>query len=160
MDLIIIILPVVTKDLPVSPRFTPYDFLSRCKFSTLTTRQPMYVELFQRFSSDLFAGWSRSRCISITPRDDGVFRGKVLLPRIPPRRPIITSNKPDSLRRNVQIVPFLRPSWSSLENSTADFPDDSLTCCVDRRLRPMAGTWPTLLGRDAFDVAGLMQLQF
>ena len=37
MDLIITILPVVTKDLPISPRFTPYDFLSRCKFSTLTT---------------------------------------------------------------------------------------------------------------------------
>ena len=32
MDLIITILPVVTiKDLPISPRFTPYDFLSRCK---------------------------------------------------------------------------------------------------------------------------------
>ena len=44
MDLIITILPVVTKDLPISPRFTPYNFLSRCKFSTLTTRQPM-VEL-------------------------------------------------------------------------------------------------------------------
>ena len=41
MDLIITILPVVTKDLPISTRFTPYDFLSRCKFSTLTTRQPM-----------------------------------------------------------------------------------------------------------------------
>ena len=35
MDLILTILPVVTKDLPISPRFTPYDFLSRCKFSTL-----------------------------------------------------------------------------------------------------------------------------
>ena len=45
MDLIIIILPVVTKDLPISPRFTPYNFLSRCKFSTLTTRQPM-VEFY------------------------------------------------------------------------------------------------------------------
>ena len=41
MDLIITILAVVTKDLPISPRFTPYNFLSRCKFSTLTTRQPM-----------------------------------------------------------------------------------------------------------------------
>ena len=40
MVLIITILPVVTKDLPISPRFTPYNFLSRCKFSTLTTRQP------------------------------------------------------------------------------------------------------------------------
>ena len=41
MDLIITILSVVTKNLPISPRFTPYDFLSRCKFSTLTTCQPM-----------------------------------------------------------------------------------------------------------------------
>ena len=35
MDLIITILPVDTKDLPISPRCTPYNFLSRCKFSTL-----------------------------------------------------------------------------------------------------------------------------
>ena len=37
---------------PISPRFTPYDFLSRCKFSTLTTRQPMlefYLLTFPRF---------------------------------------------------------------------------------------------------------------
>ena len=43
MDLVITILLVVTKDLPISPRFTPYNFLSRCKFSTLTTRQPMVL---------------------------------------------------------------------------------------------------------------------
>ena len=52
MDLIITIQPVVTKDLPISPRFTPYNFLSRCKFSTLTTRQPMvefYLLTFPRF---------------------------------------------------------------------------------------------------------------
>ena len=53
MDLIITILPVVTKDRPISPRFTAYDFLSRCKFSTLlTTRQPMvdfYLLTFPRF---------------------------------------------------------------------------------------------------------------
>ena len=52
MDLIITILPVVTKDLPISTRFTPYIFLSRCKFSTLTTRQPMvefYLLTFPRF---------------------------------------------------------------------------------------------------------------
>ena len=52
MDLIITILPVVTKHLPISPRFTPYNFLSRCKFSTLTTRQPMvelYLLTFPRF---------------------------------------------------------------------------------------------------------------
>ena len=34
-------LAVVTKDLPISPRFTPYDLLSSCKLSTLTTRQLM-----------------------------------------------------------------------------------------------------------------------
>ena len=39
------ILHVVTKDLPISPRITPYDFLSRCKFSTLTIRQLM-VEFY------------------------------------------------------------------------------------------------------------------
>ena len=52
MDLIITILPVDTKDLPISPRFTPYIFLSRCKFRTLTTRQPMggfYLLTFPRF---------------------------------------------------------------------------------------------------------------
>ena len=52
MDLIITILPVVTKDLPIPPRFTPYSFLSRRKFSTLTTRQPMaefYLLTFPRF---------------------------------------------------------------------------------------------------------------
>ena len=46
------ILPVVTKDLPISPRFTPYESLSRCEFSTLTTRQPMiefYLLTFSRF---------------------------------------------------------------------------------------------------------------
>ena len=52
MDLIVTILPVVTKNLPISPRFTPYGFLSRCKFSTLTTRQLMvefYLLTFPRF---------------------------------------------------------------------------------------------------------------
>ena len=52
MDLIITILSVVTKELPISPRFTPYDFLSRCKFNSLTTRQPMaefYLLTFPRF---------------------------------------------------------------------------------------------------------------
>ena len=42
MDLIITILP---EGPPISPRFTPYEFLSRFKFSTPTTRQPM-VELY------------------------------------------------------------------------------------------------------------------
>ena len=41
------------KDLPISPRFTPYDFLSRCKFNTLTTRQPM-VDFFTYSRSHAF----------------------------------------------------------------------------------------------------------
>ena len=52
MDLIITILSVALEDLPISPRFTPYNFLSRCKFSTLTSRQPMvelYLLTFPRF---------------------------------------------------------------------------------------------------------------
>ena len=53
MDLTITILPVVTKDISISPRFTPYDFLSRCKFSTLTTRQPTWLN-FTYLSSHHF----------------------------------------------------------------------------------------------------------
>ena len=52
MDLIITILPVVTKDLSISPLFTPYDFLSRCKFSTQLVSQPIiefYLLTFPRF---------------------------------------------------------------------------------------------------------------
>ena len=33
----VVILPAVTRDLPISPRFSPTIFLSRCKFSTLFT---------------------------------------------------------------------------------------------------------------------------
>ena len=50
MDLIITILPVDTNDLPISPRFTPYDFLSRCKFSNLTTRQWLNFTYFPTIS--------------------------------------------------------------------------------------------------------------
>ena len=45
MSLSVAILPVVTitmnKDLTISLRFSPYEVSSRCKFSTLTTRQLM-----------------------------------------------------------------------------------------------------------------------
>ena len=61
MDLVIIILPVVTitKDLPISPRFTPYDFLLRCKFSNLTTCQLM-VE-FSLSLRNLISGYECGR---------------------------------------------------------------------------------------------------
>ena len=52
MDLFITILPVVTKDLPIAPRSTPCDFLLRCKFSNLTTREPMVIIVKWNISID------------------------------------------------------------------------------------------------------------
>ena len=52
MDLIITILPVVTKDLPISPRFTLYNFFIAMQVQHFTTRQPMvefYLLTFPRF---------------------------------------------------------------------------------------------------------------
>ena len=49
MDLIITILPVDTKNVPISLRFTPYNFFIAMQF---TTRQPMvefYLLTFPRF---------------------------------------------------------------------------------------------------------------
>ena len=48
MDRIITILPVVTQDLRIFPRFTPYDFLLQCKFINLTTRQLMVGFIYSR----------------------------------------------------------------------------------------------------------------
>ena len=39
------ILPMVTKYLPISPRFTRYEYLSRWKFGSLTARQSMVAFL-------------------------------------------------------------------------------------------------------------------
>ena len=53
MGLNVAILPaVVTNNLLISFRFKPYEFLSRCKFRTLTTRQPIvefYLLTYPRF---------------------------------------------------------------------------------------------------------------
>ena len=52
MGLNVAILPVGTKDFPISSRFTPYEFLSRCDVSALTTRQPkvdFYVLTYLHF---------------------------------------------------------------------------------------------------------------
>ena len=52
MDLILTILPLITKGLPISPRLPPYCFLSRHKLSNFTTRQLMvefYLLTFPRF---------------------------------------------------------------------------------------------------------------
>ena len=55
MDLIIIILPVVTKDLPISPRFTPYIFFYRDASSALLQLVNQwlnfYLLAFPRFPS-------------------------------------------------------------------------------------------------------------
>ena len=47
MDVIATILPAVsvTKDLPISPRFTPYDFLSRCNVSSFFPFFVYYLEM-------------------------------------------------------------------------------------------------------------------
>ena len=56
MDVIITILLVVTKDFPISPRFTPYELLSQCKFSALSTRQQiMVIFLILTFSNPALA---------------------------------------------------------------------------------------------------------
>ena len=52
MDLIITILPVATKDPPISPRFTPYGTIFY-RDASWTTHQPMvefYLLTFPRFS--------------------------------------------------------------------------------------------------------------
>ena len=52
MDLIITILPVVTEDLPISPRFTPYNFFIAMQVQHSYNRQPMvefYLLTFPRF---------------------------------------------------------------------------------------------------------------
>ena len=49
--ILLMLMPVVTKGLSISPQLSPYDFLSRCKFNTFTTR-PRMIEfnlLMSRF---------------------------------------------------------------------------------------------------------------
>ena len=45
INILCLVINTGPKDLPLSPRFTPNDFLSRCKFSNVTTRDPM-VEFY------------------------------------------------------------------------------------------------------------------
>ena len=53
MDLIITILPVVTKDLPISPRFMPYDFFIAMQvqhsYNSSTPMVEFYLLTFPRF---------------------------------------------------------------------------------------------------------------
>ena len=47
--ILLMLVLMITKDLPSSPRSPPHEFLSRCKFSTLTNRQPMVmIEFYLR----------------------------------------------------------------------------------------------------------------
>ena len=51
-SILFMLVVTITRDLPISPRFTPYTFLSRCKLNTLPTRQPMvefYLLKYSRF---------------------------------------------------------------------------------------------------------------
>ena len=134
MDLIITILPVVTKDLPISPRFTPYNFLSRCKFSTLTTRQPMvefYLLTFPRFplrkkEHKSYFGKNRthdfrtSRCAGYLLDHSGV-RGDMLLcipesPRIAPNRVLTLEVSPrvTYLKRVSRYPSRLARAWRGI----------------------------------------------
>ena len=54
-------------------------------------------------------GWPSSRCAYITPRDSNALEDNALFPVLLQRRPI-TSSKPGSPRRKVQMVFFPRPS--------------------------------------------------
>ena len=52
MDLMITILPVVTKDLPISPRFTPYNFFIAMQVRhsyNSSTNVEFYLLTFPRF---------------------------------------------------------------------------------------------------------------
>ena len=62
----------VTTDLPISPRFTPYDFLSRCKFSDLITRQPM-VEFLLTHVTALLSVNASTNITNITSRIDRIY---------------------------------------------------------------------------------------
>ena len=71
------ILPVVIKDLPISPRLTSYDFLSRCKLSTLTTRQlALMVEFY------LLLTITHVVLITLSAINSTDARTKILLTRI------------------------------------------------------------------------------
>ena len=54
MDLIITILPVVTKDLPISPRFTPYNFYSDASSALLQLVNQWLNFICSRVSYDIF----------------------------------------------------------------------------------------------------------
>ena len=95
------ILLVDTKDLsPLSPvHFTPYKFLSRCKFSTLTPRQPMVefylVSIFSRFPLRkkehkynivlLYNTVLRGCWPPRTPRDNEIAQRSITLPVFSPQ---------------------------------------------------------------------------
>ena len=62
MGLNVTILPAaVTKDLSISPRFTPYEFLSRSKFSTLTIRQPIIMVEFDLPTPTIWIWFTHAR---------------------------------------------------------------------------------------------------
>ena len=87
-------------------------------------------------------GWPSNRCAYITPRDSNALEDNALFPVLLQRR-LITSNKPDSPRRKVQMVFFPRPSCALFGLLMKGSPDLSLARCIERRLRPRAGTWAT-----------------
>ena len=106
----------VTKDLPTSSRFTPNDFLLRCKFSTLTTRHPMVEFTYSRSlafrygrKNTNFGNKNRthdfrtSRCTGYLldhSSDEGIARGKG--PRSNQGR--LTGDRGRSRRESIEMV--------------------------------------------------------
>ena len=60
MGLDVATLPVVTKDLSISPRFAPYELLLRCKFSILTTRQLRVEFTYSRTHAFRYEGQNKT----------------------------------------------------------------------------------------------------
>ena len=75
MDLIITILPVVTKDLPISPRFTPYNFFYRDASSALVQLVNQWLNLDRENEYFLVPvrGWE------VSPRDGFSVQSRVSL---------------------------------------------------------------------------------
>ena len=106
----------VTKDIPISPWFSSYDFLSRCKLSTLTTRQPMVgfclltFSRFPRQKPKSKSCFEKTRIKLITFALVGVLR----LPTRPPGRDVKVAprsmrfqSKAQSLNKSIAIQAVL-----------------------------------------------------
>ena len=127
------ILPVVTKDLPIYPRFSLYELLSQCKVSALTTCQPMAEFLpthdFRYGSQNTNSGFHRnrthdfrtSRCTWLRTRPLGRrvthIHKRLLLPTKPPTCLLMSASVHSRGCGNSQRPSLSTGSW---DQSTLD----------------------------------------